>query len=533
MPAVVSTLSLERPRSLKRRWRCWRVIPTLTPIAGCTDVYVGLHFGTMPQKRFIDLWDLKELRGISVEGDVLRIGALTTYTEIIASKIVQKRVPMLVAAAREVGGAQIQNRGTLGGNVANASPAGDTLPVLAAANARIVLRSQPATRTVPFDAFYTGYRKSVRQPDELITAIEIPRIDGAQWWRKVGTRRAQAISKIMMAGVRGTDVRVAHRIGRADGRARDARRGGAVGRRHRSPTRRRRCGRRSRRSTMCDRRGSIARRSPRTCSRSSGRRRHEGCKGAGVHGCMGAGGARCWCCSCCVASRRAGSLAIASWPPFARRWRRRCRFPTAMTTARCRLNGNTEALWMVRPLQPGDRSIEVIANPLNEVNQLRATRAMAQIENNIAGGAAARRAAVRSRRGGSEAHRQVAGSRRRHARRRRRRRREDRCRIARHDRRGRRTSRRYKFDVDSSIQPAPSTQVTIPGAVAVIAMPSNTYRDAATRASSAMRRRKRSCSWDELPLPRCRSAQTTVSRYCADRRRAPRTWWFACVATRC
>ena len=182
--------------------------PTLTPIAGCTDVYVGLHFGTLPQKRFLDLWHFKELRGISVKDDVLRMGALTTYTEIIGSKLVQKRLPMLVAAAREVGGAQIQNRGTLGGNIANASPAGDTLPVLSAANARIVLQSQAGTRTVPFETFYTGYRKSVRQPGELITAVEIPRVEGKQWWRKVGTRRAQAISKIMMAAVRGTDVRV-------------------------------------------------------------------------------------------------------------------------------------------------------------------------------------------------------------------------------------------------------------------------------------------------------------------------------------
>jgi CO/xanthine dehydrogenase FAD-binding subunit len=115
-----------------------------------------------------------------------------------------------VAASREVGGAQIQNRGTLGGNVGNASPAGDTLPVLAAANARIVLRSKNGTRSVAFDSYYTGYRKSVRRPDELITAIEIPRVDGTQWWRKVGTRRAQAISKIMIAGVRGRDVRVAY-----------------------------------------------------------------------------------------------------------------------------------------------------------------------------------------------------------------------------------------------------------------------------------------------------------------------------------
>jgi xanthine dehydrogenase small subunit len=208
VPADVNSLTLERPRSLKAALASLAGDPALTPIAGCTDVYVGLHFRTLPQRRFIDLWGLKELRGISVTGDMLRIGALTTYTEIIESKVVQKRVPMLVAASREVGGAQIQNRGTLGGNVANASPAGDTLPVLAAANARIVLRSQAGTRTVPFDTFYTGYRTSVRRLDELIVAIEIPRIDGRQWWRKVGTRRAQAISKIMMAGVRGKAVRI-------------------------------------------------------------------------------------------------------------------------------------------------------------------------------------------------------------------------------------------------------------------------------------------------------------------------------------
>lgn len=195
------------------------------PIAGCTDVMVGLHFGTSNQRQFIDLWPLDELRGIGVDkpsafargasadkkglspreasAPRLRIGALTTYAEIIASPIIRKRVPMLVAAAREVGGVQIQNRGTLGGNIANASPAGDTLPVLAAADALIVLRSASGERRVPFHEFYTGYRTSVRQPDELITAIEIPPIVGRQWWRKVGTRRAQAISKIMMAGVNG------------------------------------------------------------------------------------------------------------------------------------------------------------------------------------------------------------------------------------------------------------------------------------------------------------------------------------------
>ena len=148
---------------------------------------------------------------------------------------------MLVAAAREIGGAQIQNRGTLGGNIANASPAGDTLPVLAAADARIVLRSADGERRVPFNDFYTGYRTSVRQPDELIVAIEIPPIDGRQCWRKVGTRRAQAISKVMMAGVRGREVRDRDRQRRAHRRAADRGPPACSRTADRSPTRRRRC----------------------------------------------------------------------------------------------------------------------------------------------------------------------------------------------------------------------------------------------------------------------------------------------------
>jgi len=216
VPVDARALTLQRPRNLKAALSMLANEPALTPIAGCTDVLVGLHFGTLDKRRFIDLWGLEELRGISAGGagragraGGVRIGALTTYADIIASRLVQKRVPMLVAAAREIGGAQIQNRGTLGGNIANASPAGDTLPVLAAADAQIVLRSATSERRVPFTEYYTGYRTSVRRPDELITAVEIPAIDGRQWWRKVGTRRAQAISKIMMAGVRGPRVRIA------------------------------------------------------------------------------------------------------------------------------------------------------------------------------------------------------------------------------------------------------------------------------------------------------------------------------------
>ncbi|HYU78968.1 MAG TPA: FAD binding domain-containing protein [Vicinamibacterales bacterium] len=198
-----------RPRSLRDALKMMQDEPKLTPLAGCTDVYVNLQFGTASATRFIDLWPLNELRGIAVSRSALRIGALTTYTELIASSAVRRRLPMLVAAAREIGGRQIQNRGTLGGNIANASPAGDSLPVLAAADAVVILASAAGERRVPFTSFYTGYRACIRRDDELITAVEIPRLEGKQWWRKVGTRRAQAISKLMLAAVRGPNVRLA------------------------------------------------------------------------------------------------------------------------------------------------------------------------------------------------------------------------------------------------------------------------------------------------------------------------------------
>ena len=177
----------------------------LTPLAGCTDLYVALNFGTLKDRRFLNLRPLESLRAIHARRDTLTIGALATFTDLVRSPLVRRRLPMLAAAAREVGGVQIQNRGTLGGNVANASPAGDSLPVLAAADAVVVLQSAAGTRRVPFAAFYTGYRQTVRRPDELIVAFEIPAVRGRQWFRKVGTRAAQAISKVVMAGVRDRD----------------------------------------------------------------------------------------------------------------------------------------------------------------------------------------------------------------------------------------------------------------------------------------------------------------------------------------
>ncbi len=201
MPGSVSHRSLLQPRSLADALKMLRDEGPLVPMAGCTDLYVALNFGTLKDTRFLNLWGLDRLRTIEVRGAVLAIGALATHTDLMRSSLVRKRIPMLAAAAREVGGVQIQNRGTLGGNVANGSPAGDTLPVLAAAEATVVLRSASGARRVPFGAYYTGYRQSVRRPDELIVGFEIPVIRGIQWFRKVGTRAAQAVSKIVIAGV--------------------------------------------------------------------------------------------------------------------------------------------------------------------------------------------------------------------------------------------------------------------------------------------------------------------------------------------
>ena len=209
MVGTISHRSLLAPRSLPDALRILNGEESVVPMAGCTDLYVSLNFGTLTATRFLDLWRLDALRSIERRGAGLSIGALATYTDIIRSPLVRKAVPMLAAAAREVGGVQIQNRGTIGGNIANASPAGDTLPVLSAADAVVVLASAGGTRTVPFNAFYTGYRRTVMRRDELIVAIQLPPIARDQWFRKVGTRAAQAISKVVMAAVGGDAPRLA------------------------------------------------------------------------------------------------------------------------------------------------------------------------------------------------------------------------------------------------------------------------------------------------------------------------------------
>ena len=209
MKPALSGYELIRPRHLADALKTLAARPEVVPLAGATDLYVALNFGTLAPRSFLDLWGLTPLRRIAVTDGTLSIGALATYTAVLRSRLVQRHLPMLVEAAREVGGMQIQNRGTIGGNIANASPAGDTLPVLAAADAVVVLRSAAGERRVPFNGFYTGYRESIRRRDELIVAVEIPPIAGTQWFRKVGTRAAQAISKVVMAAVRGPAPRIA------------------------------------------------------------------------------------------------------------------------------------------------------------------------------------------------------------------------------------------------------------------------------------------------------------------------------------
>ena len=175
--------------------------PPWRPIAGGTDLMVQItgEIGE-PPARVLDIWALDELRGITVEADALVIGALTTYTEIRRSPVVAEFLPALVESAATIGAAQIQNRGTLGGNVINASPAGDTLPVLLACGAQMILGSAAGERTVVADDFWPAYRTTARRPDELLLRVRVPLARDRQVrFRKIGTRRAQAISKVVMA----------------------------------------------------------------------------------------------------------------------------------------------------------------------------------------------------------------------------------------------------------------------------------------------------------------------------------------------
>ena len=216
MRAALSTLEVLRPRRLTEALRALRDGggERPVPLAGGTDLYVYLNAGTQRGLRFLDLWGLRELRGIRAGRAQVTIGALTTFSEIREHPLMRRRFPSLVAAAAEIGAAQIQNRATLGGNIANASPAGDSLPVLMAHDATVVARSLRGERAIAFDQLYRGYRDLTLEPDELIVAVRLPFPPrGAfPFFRKIGTRRAQSISKVVCCGLlhAGRDGRIDH-----------------------------------------------------------------------------------------------------------------------------------------------------------------------------------------------------------------------------------------------------------------------------------------------------------------------------------
>ncbi len=188
------------PRDLPEAYTLLAAAPA-RPIAGGTDLMVALtgELGE-PPPAIVDLWRLDELRGIAIENDAIVLGALTTYTEIRRSALCREHLPVLVEAAATIGAAQIQNRGTLGGNIVNASPAGDTLPVLLVADASFVLGSTRGERIVRAADFWPAYRRPALAPDELLVRIRIPLTTGYELrFRKVGTRRAQSISKVVVA----------------------------------------------------------------------------------------------------------------------------------------------------------------------------------------------------------------------------------------------------------------------------------------------------------------------------------------------
>jgi len=176
------------------RWR---------PFAGGTDLMVLLEAGRLPHKEYISLWQLRELRFIDVHEDDVVLGGLTTYTDVLQHGVLNREFPLLCRAAAETGGVANQNRGTIAGNIANGSPAADTPPALLAYDAALELVSRRGTRRVAHEHFHTGYKQMDLAPDELIRAVRLPRSRRSrhQFYRKVGTRRAQAISKICLAGV--------------------------------------------------------------------------------------------------------------------------------------------------------------------------------------------------------------------------------------------------------------------------------------------------------------------------------------------
>jgi CO/xanthine dehydrogenase FAD-binding subunit len=176
-------------------------------LAGGTELMVALNTGRLANKSLLSIQHLHELRFIRVEGDVVHLGTGTTFSDIRRNETIARELPLLVQAASWTGSVANQNRGTLGGNLCNASPAADTPPALLAYEATVKLVSVRGERTLPYSEFHLGYKRTVLQADELLYSVSVPlAYDGwRQYIRKVGTRNAQAISKVALAAVARVD----------------------------------------------------------------------------------------------------------------------------------------------------------------------------------------------------------------------------------------------------------------------------------------------------------------------------------------
>jgi len=173
------------------------------PFAGGTDLMVLLEAGKLSHRNYLNLLPLHELRQIDVQEKHVTLGALTTYTDVLRNPVLVDEFPMLCQAASETGGLAIQNRGTLGGNIMNASPAADSPPALLAYEAELELSASRGVRWISYNGFHTAYKQMGIRDDELLTRIRLPRSAAplVHYYRKVGTRKAQAISKVCFAGV--------------------------------------------------------------------------------------------------------------------------------------------------------------------------------------------------------------------------------------------------------------------------------------------------------------------------------------------
>jgi len=195
-------VSVSFPASLPEALAILAERPEAVPVAGGTDLLVHWPARVAEHERdYVDLSGIAELKAIAFRNGELLLGALATYWDVIHAGRMREGFPLLVAAARQVGAVQIQARGTWGGNIANASPAADGVPVLMAYDAVVVLESATGGREeVPLDRFYTGYKQMRRRPDQLVVAIRIPwRAHDVAIFEKVGGRRAQAIAKVGLA----------------------------------------------------------------------------------------------------------------------------------------------------------------------------------------------------------------------------------------------------------------------------------------------------------------------------------------------